>query len=58
MFQLLLENVVLRSLKSFFQLDYQVGISLYLSETITPRHSRKLVDSTPSWSHLDVLLVP
>ena len=30
-FPSLLENVVLGSLKSFFQLDHQVDISLYLT---------------------------
>ena len=48
-FPSLFENVVLGSLKSFFQLDYQVDISLYLSKATAPYHSRKLVGLKPSW---------
>ena len=33
-------NVVLGSLKSFFQLDHQVDISLYLTEATALRHCR------------------
>ena len=32
------ENIVPRSLKSFFQLDQQVNISLYLTEATTLHH--------------------
>ena len=37
-----------RNLKSFFQLDHQVDISLYLTEATTPRHSRELAGLKPS----------
>ena len=47
-FQSLFENVVLGSLKSFFQLDHQVDISLYLMEATALRHCRELVSLTPS----------
>ena len=47
-FQSLFENVVLGSLKSFFQLDHQVDISLYLTEATALRHSRELAGLTPS----------
>ena len=43
-FPSLSENVVLGSLKSFFQSDQQVNISLYLKEASTLRHSKKLID--------------
>ena len=35
------------SLESFFQVDHQVDISLYLMETNALCHSRNLVDSKP-----------
>ena len=38
-FPSLFENVVLGSLKSFFQLDNQVDINLYLIEATALRHS-------------------
>ena len=38
----LFENVVLGSLKSFFQLDFQVDISLYLTKATALHHSREL----------------
>jgi hypothetical protein len=41
MFPVLLENVVPRSLKSFFQLDQHVNIMLYLKEATALRHSSK-----------------
>ena len=41
------ENVVLDSLKYYFQLD-QVDISLYLTKATTLRHSRELVILKPS----------
>ena len=41
-FPSLFENVVLGKLKSFFQLDQQINISLYLMEATTLRHSREL----------------
>ena len=47
-FQLLFENVVLKSLKCFFQLDNQVVISLYLMEDIALCHSMNVVGLTPS----------
>ena len=43
------ENVVLGRLESFFQLDHQVDISLYLKEYTALRHSRKLGFLTTSW---------
>ena len=46
-FPSLLENLVLGSLKSFFQLDHQVDISFYLTETTTLRHSRELASLKP-----------
>ena len=49
-FPSLFENVVLRSLKSFFQIDHQVNISLCLMEATALHHSRELV-----WNHFDVL---
>ena len=45
-FQLRFENAVLGSLKSFFQLDYQVDISFYLMDDIAICHSSELVGST------------
>ena len=39
---------IIGSLKSFFQLDHQVEISLYLTEAIALCHSRELVGLTPS----------
>ena len=44
----LFENVVLGSLKPFFQLDQQVDISLYLTKAITLCHSTKLAGLKPS----------
>jgi hypothetical protein len=41
-FPSILENVILGSLKSFFQLDLQVNISLYLTVANSLRHSRQL----------------
>ena len=41
-FPSLFENVVLGSLWSFFQLDHEVGISLYLMEATALRHSSEL----------------
>ena len=48
-FPSLFENVVPRSMKSFFRLDQQVNISLYLIEAIALRHSRELIGLKPSW---------
>ena len=48
-FPSLSENAVLGSLKSFFQSDQQVNISLYLKEASTLRHSKKLNDLKSSW---------
>ena len=45
---LLLEKVVLGSLKSFFQLDHQIKISLYLMEATTLCHFKKLNELTLS----------
>ena len=47
-FPSLLEDVVLGSLKYFFQLDHQVHISLYLMDAIVRRQSRDLVGLKPS----------
>jgi hypothetical protein len=47
-FPSLFENVIPRSLKSFFQLDHQVDISLYLIEANVPRNSRELAGLKPS----------
>ena len=46
-FQSLFEKVILGSLKSFFKLDQQVDISMYLMEATTLCHSRKLAGLTP-----------
>ena len=54
-FSSLFENAELRSLKSFFQLDHEVDVSLYLMEVTALYHFRELANLTP---HLDVLLVP
>ena len=43
----LFENIILGSLKSFFQLNHQVDISLYLTDT-TFYHSRELTGLKPS----------
>ena len=42
-------NVVLGSLKSFFQLDHQVDISLYLTEATALRHCRELANLKLLW---------
>ena len=47
-FQSLVEKVVLGSLKSFFQLDHEVAINLYLTEVTTLYHFRELGGLTPS----------
>ena len=48
-FPSLFENVVLEGLKSFFQLDHQVDISLYLTEVATALcHSRELAGLKPT----------
>ena len=44
----LFENVAEGSLKSSFQLDHQVDISLYLTEATTLLHSKELVGLKPS----------
>ena len=44
-----IEQVVLGSLKSVFQLDHQVNISLYLTEATTLHHSKESTGLTPSW---------
>ena len=41
-FPSLFENVVSWSLKSFFELDQQVNISLYLTKATALHHSREL----------------
>ena len=46
-FPSLFENVVLRSLKSFFQSDHQVDISLYITRAPALHHFRKLVGLKP-----------
>jgi len=47
-FPSLFESVVLESLESFFQLDHQVDISLYLTEVTALRHSKKIAGLKPS----------
>ena len=47
-FSSLLENEVWRSIKSFFQLDYQVDISLYLPEAAALHHSKESTNLKPS----------
>ena len=47
-FPWIFKNVVLGSLESFFQLDHQVGSSLYLIKAIALRHSRELTGLKPS----------
>jgi hypothetical protein len=47
-FSSLLENVVLGSLKSFFHLDHQVDIDLYLIEASALHHSRELAGLKPT----------
>jgi hypothetical protein len=42
------KSVVSGNLKSFFQLDQQVNISLYLTEITGLRHSRELTSLKPS----------
>ena len=46
-FPSLFENVILECLKSFFQLDHQVNISLCLMEVTALHHSRELVGLKP-----------
>ena len=48
-FPSLFENVVPRNLKSFFQSDQQINISLYLTEATALRHSKELNGLKPSW---------
>ena len=43
----LFENVVLKSLESFFQWDHQIDISPYLTEAIALHHSRELASLKP-----------
>ena len=43
------EKVVLRRLKSFFQMDHQVNVSIYLTQATTLHHSRELASLTSSW---------
>ena len=38
---------------SFFQLEHEVDINLYLTEATTLRHSKVL-----AWNHIDVFHVP
>ena len=47
-FPSLFENVVPGSLKSFFQLNQQVNISLYPTEVTALHHSRELIGLKPS----------
>ena len=49
MFSSLFENVVPGSFESFFQLDHQVNISLYLTESTSLHRSRELTGLKPSW---------
>lgn len=46
-FSSLLENAVLGSLKSFWQLDHQVDINLYPTDTTSLRPSRELASLKP-----------
>ena len=48
-FSSLCKSVVLGSFRSFFQLNHQVDISLYLTEATALRHSREVVGLEPSW---------
>ena len=41
-FSSLFKEVIQESLKSFFQLDHQVNVSLYLTEATTLRHSKNI----------------
>ena len=43
------ENVIRGSLKSFFQVNPQVNITLYLTEATTLRHSKEIIGLKPSW---------
>ena len=47
-FPSLFENIILESLESFFQLDQQVDISIYLTEVTALCHSRELACLKPS----------
>jgi hypothetical protein len=47
-FPSIFENVILRSLKSFFQLDQFVDINFYLTHPTTLHGSKKLADLKPS----------
>ena len=47
-FPSLSKKIIPGSLKSFFELDQQVNIRLYLTEATTLRHSRKLTSLKPS----------
>lgn len=47
-YQLLLENVVLGGLESFYQLDHQPNISLYLTEAFALHHSKEFAGLTSS----------
>ena len=51
-FSSLFENVVVGNLKSFFQLDHQVDITLYFTEAAKLHHSGELDN------HHDVLSIP
>ena len=48
-FPSLFENVIIGNPKSFFQMDHQVSISLYLTEATALRHSKELAGLKPSW---------
>ena len=50
-----IEDVVLGSLKFLFQLDHQVGISIYLAKATPLHHSKELA---LFWQHLDEFLIP
>ena len=45
----LFEDVGLGSLKSFFQLDHQVDINLYLTKATALHHSKELASLRPPW---------
>ena len=48
-YQITIWEAILGSLRSFFQLDHQFEISLYLTEATTLHHARELATLTPSW---------
>ena len=39
---IIIENIVLENLESFFQLSHEIDISLYLTKVATLRHSKEV----------------